>query len=319
MAHRLDVTATVSPSSIVYTNDDPARWGAALLYGQAWDYTDTAALQAAGKFFCLPLPDTLHRGDHLTELITTDPIFAKCVRICHRYNDDDAGASGGDVPRHTSNTNFSVGSAWVRTRFKYYPGFTTSGTYPVAAASWKQIFVGYGDGAGNRFEFELLGATWFCAYVPTGGNTGTMGGPTVLSEPTALGEVQDLNIATTFNALNNAQWFETIQHYERFNADASARWRWWFRQLSVNDVRVDNNWYFTGRERTCTGTMPPIINLQCGINRNKTSPADALSSTDYSGSGVGGPFRGLHSYWAQLEVVDGTQVADPYGLAGWGV
>lgn len=297
-------------------DDDPTRWGAALLYGQAWDYADTDALQTANKFFCLPTPDG-GRGNHLTELITTDPVFPKCVRITHKYNDDQSGDTG-DVPRHFS-SDFSSGDCWARFRFKYYPGFTTSGTYPTgAAASWKQIFLHYGAGAGNRFEYELLGSKWFCAYAPSG--VGNLSGATILSGPVeSLGEVQDLNLTTAFNAFTTAQWIETVQHYVRYNGNLNARWRWWCRQLSENDVRVNNSWYFTGRERSTDGAMPPIVNVSAGINRNKTSAADALSTTAYSGSGSGGPFKGYHSYWAQIEVVDGTQQADPYGVASWGL
>ena len=268
-----------------------------LVTGEDWqnmtstqDVLDVAGGGFGGRFFFHTSGADPADTGYVT-LTTTDPTFGRVVKCLQGDNSDSL------HPQTTSGKRSFTGisRAWYRFTAKWQSGFTLEGQ-PGATPAWKFMFGGtqrhivwtFGDNYNYVEHFNDYGGS--SSFLP--GSATKM-----FNAQVSLGNTE----------MVDEEWWEFIVYEERVSS-THYRNRVWRRELTANDVITGPSssavWDDPGGEfgeETTNGTVPAgeSSNIQLGINRNVSM------------------FLGTsqHWFWGPWEVLDGSVVADPYGIA----
>lgn len=217
--------------------------------------------------------------------LVSDPVFGQVVSMRQPKDTSTTGCCGW-TPLKFVGFPAPLDKAWFRVMVRFSPGFTPVGPYPPAAAnSYKLLFMLW-QGYSERAEIEFSNGTQYIIGFSFQG---------VSCSSTSLPKLGG-GFTSVTNEWNNGQWYEYIMYYEKTGA-ASARMRFWMRQLTMSNVINPGAWLMQGEEVTsCSSATPQARAINLGGNKNKTTPADQ------------------YIFWGPFEVVDGTQYPDPFGV-----
>jgi hypothetical protein len=168
---------------------------------------------------------------------------------------------------------------WLRTKIRFGPGWTDTGVTPNSAAAYKLLGWGWAttDGRGS-LEFTNTNQYVYCWVVT---NTGlTQVGQTEVDGPHTNTEWTDGN------------WYDYIIHYAQ-TSSTTVTASWYLAKDGQTPVLQQ-----TINGTMTTGTVPAVNRVLLGLNFNQQRT----------------PTQAQALWYGQWEVVDGSTVADPYGL-----
>lgn len=314
MVARVDVTATVSPSTIVGfpSGFNPSRLGADLLGGDDWQAATNASLasDAIWEFSTDSATSTPPKGDSAFVQYTgragradpegpyisvvSDPTFVQAVQCWFPYSTGNGLNPAAVHLTYLMTFAAQTGKVWFRLHYNWRNGYTTVGDYPTSGAnSHKLAFIGWAGGVGQRMEVEYSNTVQYLTGMGQAGKSHV--------ETNLPGSAQwaNANSGTVDEWVDN-RWWQIIGCYsiETPGADGQSFCRWWKRLLTNAAGVIENNAYeFYGVKWDYTaGSTPAEANsAKVFANRNKTV------------NPVGG-----HQIW--IGPVEVSKASDPYSL-----
>lgn len=302
MAVHVNVTATVSPSTItgVPADYDPQRaaLGGALIAGTNFsesavetDYSQWS--HGSSGTGCTTVYDYL-------ELIS-DPLWGRVFKV-HHFNGV-ACSPQFDVADGAFTAKDKV---WLRYVYRNSTNWDAQNTTNGTGHAYKSGHIYFeGGGVTTRSHTGFENTTSLtCGWGPPPGSTAFT--ETLISQPAGTTFWGAGGIRAGMAAvMQDGEYYEFI-HCAQKVSQYVGKQRFWHRQLTSGDGTVINpgGWYFIGWDYVSnpanTHTFPRAVQAKIGVNRN------------------GGPGEDMYLERGPMEVVDGDQLSDPYGIDSHG-
>ncbi len=225
---------------------------------------------------------TLYNDGANGQLTTLDSTVLYNGHATMRYSQP-GGTGATPMMYHWFSSGVNLTHMWYRTKVRFSPGWTDTGTLTNCANAYKLLGWGW-SGFYGRGTIEITNTTqyqlyWYATSTTTGamlsGGNFTSGG----------------NISTEWT---DGRWYEYIIEYQ-ITSDTSAVARYWMAPDGQTPVLQAVN---TGTGPA--GTIPTVHGVFLGLNFNQVRTAAQNQAV----------------WFAEWEVVDGTQHANPFNLPG---